>query len=192
MSARTLGMSLLVLLCALRAGADEPERRARAHYEAGRALYTLGDYEQALHEFVAGYQLSARPEFLLNAGQALRRLERLDEAEAMFEKYLKETPPNDAKRAQVGELLEELKHHRAEVRPPPPAVAPVAPAPPPFVATPSPLPDRRSFLRRHWWIFPVGAVVLAGAAVGLYFALRPGVDCSATPLGCLDASHAQR
>jgi hypothetical protein len=50
-----------------------------------------------------------------------------------------------------------------------------------LVATP---PARKKpFVARHWWIFPVGAVVVAGVAVGLYFGLKPA-DCSAT-LGCI-------
>jgi tetratricopeptide (TPR) repeat protein len=176
---RTL-VVLLAACLAITAGAEEQDRvnRARAHYEAGRALYTLGDYDHALREFVAGYQLSPRPEFLLNSGQALRRLERLDEAQAMFEKYLRETPTTDPNRAQVDELLTELQRHRAEL-------------PSPVVAAPAPR-EKPSFVRRNWWIFPVGAVVLAGAAVGIYFAVRPSVDCSATPLGCLDASNPAR
>jgi hypothetical protein len=197
MSARSLVRTLVLVAACIgaTAGAEEQDRlnRARAHYEAGRALYTLGDYDRALREFVAGYQLSPRPEFLINAGQALRRLERLDEAQAMFEKYLQETPASDPNRAQVGGLLAELQRHRAEVRPSPGLAAPAPPTMQPVVVTPPAAPvEKPSFVRRHWWIFPVGAMVLAGAAVGIYFAVRPGVDCNATPLGCLDASHPAR
>ena len=52
-------------------------------------------------------------------------------------------------------------------------------------------PEKKSFVRRNWWIFPVGAVVLAGAAVGIYFAVRPssGVDCGSASLGCVPANQ---
>jgi tetratricopeptide (TPR) repeat protein len=189
----------LILACACiaatAAAGENPDRvnRARSHYEAGRALYTLGNYEQALREFVAGYQLSPRPEFLLNAGQSLRRLERLDEAQAMFEKYLQEAPPDDPNRAQVSQLIAEIAHHRTELRataPPAPVAASAPAAAPASVAVTESAPPKKSFARRHWWIFPVTGVVLAGVAVGLYFGLRPGVDCGATPLGCVDATHA--
>lgn len=87
----------------------------------------------------------------------------------------------------MSDLLSELKRHREALRarPAPAAAAPAHPA----LSVRAPPSARPSFVRRHWSIFPVGAVVLAGAAVGIYFAVRPGVDCGAAPLGCLDASH---
>jgi hypothetical protein len=88
----------------------------------------------------------------------------------------------------------------AEPRPVAPAVAaasPVAhgPAAPtlildravtPALAVPAP-PPRKSFARRHWWIFPVIGGVAAGLAIGLGVGLAPARDCGGVRGPCVDA-----
>jgi tetratricopeptide (TPR) repeat protein len=187
----------LVLVAALttsRAHAETGDAllRARTHFEAGRALYNLGNYTDAIREFSAGYQLVPRPQFLVNLGQAFRKLNDLERARDMYKKYLSEAPPNDPDREQVRQIVADLDQQIAALPPKPepaPVVAkPVTPAPEAVVATTAPPPEKKSFIRKHWWIIPVAAVVVAGVAVGAYFGTRPSgqVDCSAATLGCID------
>jgi tetratricopeptide (TPR) repeat protein len=177
---------------AVHAQSADTVARARTHFEAGRALYNLGNYTDAIREFSAGYQLAPRPQFLLNLGQAYRKLNDLQRARDMYKKYLDEAPPNDPDREQVRQIAQDLEQQIASQ----PAPVPV----PPLVhheAQPAPVaaavvvepPPKKSFIKKHWWIIPVSAVVLAGVGVGIYFGVRPApqVDCSAATLGCIDA-----
>ncbi|MSP59252.1 MAG: hypothetical protein EXR72_02740 [Myxococcales bacterium] len=167
-------------------GPDEAEQ-ARAHFEAGNGLYKLGKYREAARHFAAGYDLVHLPKFLLNCGQAYRRLNDLPRARESFRRYRDEAPPDDPDLPQVGELIAELDRELAQkltitdvARPPAEAKAIVVVAPPP---APGP-----SFAVRHWWIFPVAAVLLAAAAIGIGFAARPAeADCASFSFGCLDA-----
>src|SRR6185503_11329609 len=95
-------MRLLVVLLlstalasAARAGGADDEERARGHYEIGLGLYRLGDYEGALKEFGAGYELARKPGFLLNLGQTYRKLGELREARDMYRQYLAAVPHDD-------------------------------------------------------------------------------------------------
>jgi hypothetical protein len=49
---------------------------------------------------------------------------------------------------------------------------------------------RKSWIKRNWWIIPVGTVVV-GAAVGtgVYFGTRSASTCSAKDLLCVDGSQ---
>lgn len=192
----------LVLAARTPASAQSPDAiaRARTHFEAGRALYNLGNYTDAIREFSAGYELAPRPQFLVNLGQAYRKLGDLPRARDMYRKYLEVAPSTDPDRPQVKQILVELERQLAAT--PAPSPAPIVPVPastPTVTPEPQPTaqavstaapPPHRPFLERHWWIFPVGAVVLAGAAVGIYFAVKPAaVDCGAATLGCIDAGR---
>jgi hypothetical protein len=202
---------LLVVARASSAGAqsDDELRKARAHYQAGSALYDAHSYEDAVREFWAGYRLSPRPEFLLNLGQSYRKLDDLPHARALFARFLKEASPDAPERPQAQKLLERIDGEiSARLAPPPDAIAaasptaaaasptaspapalpvsppvtspaPVAPAPvapPAAMMAPAAMvmapvaavaTGRRSFWRRHWWIAPVGGVVVTAVVVGL-------------------------
>jgi tetratricopeptide (TPR) repeat protein len=62
--------------------------RAHDRYEIGLGLYKMGRYDEAIREWTAAYALSPRPPFLLNIGQAYRRLGRLDRAQEMYRTFL--------------------------------------------------------------------------------------------------------
>ena len=208
---------LLVVARVSSAGAqsDDELRKARAHYQAGSALYDAHSYEDAVREFWAGYRLSPRPEFLLNLGQTYRKLDDLPHARAMFARFLKEASPEATERPQAQKLLERIDGEiSARMAPPPdataaastmaapsPAPAATLPASPP-VASPAPFmppaamvaapvaaaaavaaPERRSFWRRHWWIAPVGGVVVTAVVVGL----AVGLTGSPSVVGCQDS-----
>jgi len=169
--------------------------RARTHFQAGQALYNLGNFNDAIREFSAGYQLAPRPQFLINLGQSYRKLGELEQARDMYRKFLVETDPKDPARTQVEPLLHDIEQ-QILTQPPKPKPQPkpvvVEPTANPLVVAVVPPRPQKSFARRHWWIFPVGAVVLAGAAVGIYFGVKPAsqVGCGEASFGCLDVKMA--
>jgi hypothetical protein len=177
---------------------------ARRHYELGAALYKASRFAEALREFEAGYALTPRPLFLVNIAQAHRHLGQLEEAAAAFEKFLAVAPPDDPDRGQAKETLALIRRELAARPPAEPARPVVAPAPPAASPTVAPAPpramapvavvdraapvERRSFARRHWWIFPTVVVVAAGIAVGLGVGLTRGGPCDGMAT-CLDLGH---
>jgi tetratricopeptide (TPR) repeat protein len=168
-------------------------QRARAHFEAGRALYSLGNYESALAEFTAGYDLAPRPGFLVNIGHCQRRLQHLQQARDAYREFLRVAAQDAPESPQVRTALAEVDAQIAALPPantpvaPQPSLTPPAAAPPPVVVA-NPAPRPRSAWRRYFWLLPVSAVVVAGGALGLYFGLRSrsnAVGCSDAELGCL-------
>jgi tetratricopeptide (TPR) repeat protein len=189
-------VALVALMCwqtaAARAQRLSPQvvAQARAHFEAGVALFDVGNFAEALREFSIGYALSRRPRFLLNIAQAQRKLGQLDKARASYHQFLDETAADDPDRRQAQALLAEVDAAlaaRAKASPAPsaplsaPAAPPTsealhpAPAPAAAVATPAlvapapPSPSPRPPARRRWvWAVAAGsALVVAGAAVAL-------------------------
>jgi tetratricopeptide (TPR) repeat protein len=199
MRARTILLAMLLATLAGRASGEEAAEglaRARAHFDAGRALYSLGNYRDALREFTAGYQLAPRPSFLINLGHTYRKLDELDKAAEVFRRFLAVTPADDPLRPQVVDLLAAIDQQLATraARPTPlasPGEGPtttVRAAPAAALATPTPLSASHRRLKRYWWLLPVGGAVAAGLAVGIYFAVRPtSLDCGSPGLlACVD------
>jgi tetratricopeptide (TPR) repeat protein len=147
---------LLALSLAAPAAADAPDLMglARKHYEAGRALYELGKFDQAVVEFEEGYRLAPRPSFLVNIAQCDRQLGRNDHAREMYQKFLAAAPIDDPMRADVKQILASL---------PSPASRPLAPsaAPTPSTMALVARPPRRP------WRDPAGDVLLAGGAAAV-------------------------
>ncbi len=197
---RHIALVVAVIACAAsaRAQTDDPVARARTHFEAGRALYQLGNYDEALREFAAGYQLAPRPQFLLNLGQCYRKRDDLANARAMYQRYLHDAPASDPERPQAEQILAEIDKQIADrqAASAPPAAAPIAapapanpPAPVAAALTATAPPRRRSWIKRNWWILPAGAAVV-GLAVGLgvYYGVRAADPCSGANLACWDLS----
>jgi tetratricopeptide (TPR) repeat protein len=199
-------LALVVAVCACagaaQAQADDPLTRARTHFEAGRALYQLGNYTEALREFAAGYELAPRPQFLLNLGQCYRKLGDLGHARAMYQRYLDDAPRQDAERPQAQQLLAEIDQQLAadKAANAAPAKATATPgnaaaatatatATPAGPLTASASPRARPWIKRNWWVFPVGAVVVGvGVGLGIYYGVRAADPCSAANLACWDLS----
>ncbi len=218
--ARVRHIVLAIVLAWSAAGAraqqppDDPVTRARTHFEAGRALYQLGNYHEALREFAAGYELAPRPQFLLNLGQCYRKLDDLERAHEMYQRYLHDAPPTDPERPQAEQILREIDRQlaaRATPQAPPSTSAPAATgaaatgaaaatsAPPGNAApavqpatsalTATAPPPGRSWVKRNWWVFPVAAVVVGVAVgVGVYYGTRAPDPCSGANLACWDLS----
>jgi tetratricopeptide (TPR) repeat protein len=188
------------LLCAVAHAAppkgsiDEARvQAARSHYELGRVLFKENKFVEALKEFEAGYALVPQPRFLLNMGQAYRSLKQPHHAVEMYEKFLTLVPPGDPDRAQVDELLTVVRAEADKMPRPaaPPLQPPPAPAPAPSASAPAttivaaPRP-KQSFARRHWWLFPVVGVAVAGLAVGLGVGLTQSGGACRGSEPCLD------
>jgi hypothetical protein len=200
---RDIGLAVAVLACAAAAHAQSNDdiSRARTHFEAGRALYQLGNYDEALREFAAGYELAPRPQFLLNLGQCYRKLDNLEKAREMYQRYLHDAPVSDPERPQAQQILAEIDRQIADKQ----AAAAAAAAPPPTAPTgtsaattsapaatatlTTTAPAKKPWIKRNWWIIPVGAVVV-GVAVGLgvYYGTRAPDPCSGANLVCWDLS----
>lgn len=82
-------------LCAMARAQDAPSERdeeARHLFEAGRAAFANGRYEEARDQFVRSHDLSGRPALLYNIGTAEDRLRNDGAALAAFEAYLAALP----------------------------------------------------------------------------------------------------
>jgi tetratricopeptide (TPR) repeat protein len=195
---------VFVFFFSLSAQADDAAlTRARQHYEAGQRLYAARNYDDALRAFRVGYQIAARPAFLVNIGQCLRALHQPREARATFERFLNDAPTKDPLRKGVEELLPLLDQEIARLPPveksssPPvqlqPTPAPPTTPPPPtltLTTTPPPPPHKKG-IRKLWWIIPVSATVVAAVTAGVVL----GVSASryTCPKGdiCVDAGGAK-
>lgn len=190
-----------------RAESDDALARARTHFEAGRALYNLKNYTDAIREFSAGYQLVSKPQFLVNLAQCYDRLadgasdsndrrDALEHARDMYNKFLQDAPAGDPLRGQVAPIVVELERKLQAMPPPtrkqpeqPPTPQVTQPAAAPVVMHEAPPPKRKSGIARFWWIIPVAAVVVVGVSLGAYYGTRPtGPDCSTATFGCINAS----
>ena len=198
--------TILFGVTSVRADKQSDRRKAEAHFVAANALYEAGSYEEALREFLAGYEVSPLPDFLLNAGQCYRKLGQLDKAVDMFNDYLASAATDDPWRPKVHKLIAEIRAKRDEelvrgASPPPTAPVPAPPqstaAPPAMAsssasagrtamilsATPPPKTARRGpIVRRKWfWGVLAGGAVVVGGAIALGVALGAPTKTYPTP-----------
>ena len=68
---------------------------ARTHFESGAAYLQQSDLEGALREFESAYQLSPRPEILLNIATVYERMAKWPEAVKALERYLADAPDGE-------------------------------------------------------------------------------------------------
>lgn len=106
---------------------SEDDRRARAHFTAGQEYYDQERYLEAASEFSEAYQLSGRPEMLINRARAEARAGVVEHAIASLE-LLFERHPQTSYRA---EAEVELARLRAQlVTPEQPELQGASPTPP--------------------------------------------------------------
>jgi tetratricopeptide (TPR) repeat protein len=86
------------------------EEEARAVFNAGRAAFDDGRFDDALEYFRRAYELSGRGELLYNIGITADRLRRDQEALAALEQYLRDVP-NGAQRRDAEARVEVLRQH---------------------------------------------------------------------------------
>ncbi len=107
-----VALVLAVLFAALPAQAAD-KRAAAAHFQRGRALFEGGSWAAALDEFEAGYDAYPLPGFLVNIGQCQRKLDRLEDAAASFQKFLDSDSGDPKLRSEVQDALGEVNTERA-------------------------------------------------------------------------------
>jgi tetratricopeptide (TPR) repeat protein len=103
--------ALVVVAVAAPAHAGD-KRAAAAHFQKGRALFDESSWSAALDEFSAGYDAYPLPGFLVNIGQCQRKLDRLDDASASFQRYLDSDATDPKLRTEVQEALAEISGER--------------------------------------------------------------------------------
>lgn len=122
-------------------GQDSPDELARRHFESGVAYLQESDYESALRAFEKAYELSKRPDLLLNIATVYERKGELGAAVSSLKKYLEVATDGD-QRATVESRVANLEKRIAEKpqgkpdpgngakTPPPPSGPATAPVPP--------------------------------------------------------------
>jgi len=152
MSARRLGAArqalaaLAVLGCAAFVGWTSPARAddaadelARRHFDSGTAYLEESDYDNALKAFQKAYDLSHRPEILLNIATVEERRGDLPAAIVALQAYLEAAPQSE--RAETTRLrIQNLQKRLDEAPPPTTALLPPPPPPPSSATPPAPVP----------------------------------------------------
>lgn len=174
----------LALGCASPAAADDSAPpvtpTAADHYQRGMTHYNLGEFDAAVREFKAAYELSQAPELLFNVAQAYRLAEDHKQALFFYDAYLR-LRPDAENRADVEawiaasrKLLDDQR--QLQQSPPQDAIPPATPppaAPEPVVAAPVARDVEahgRPQLRTAGLV--VGAAGVASGAAAIYFGLH--------------------
>lgn len=113
------GAAALVLTLSMSARAQEPseaDAAARVHFESGRAHFDSGNYELAMHEFQASWELSQRHALLYNLYVTAERLGQLDLAIDYLERYLDQGELENDRRAAFQRRLANLRVRRDRAR----------------------------------------------------------------------------
>lgn len=105
--ARTEALDKVEFLKA-KTGASAGDDPYKARIEAGRKAYGAGDYEAAIGEFKAAYDLKATPGPLFNIAKSYERMARYEEAIDYYQQYL-EAAPSAPDRADVEEIVRRLQ-----------------------------------------------------------------------------------
>lgn len=166
---------------------------ARGLFQAGRAAYENGKYEDALQFFEQAHTRSGRPQLLFNIGQAAERLRQDEKALEVFRAYLSQVPdaPNRVEVETRIKQLEQWIADRNRESGPVPALA-IAPTPSETAKRSQPGTDDPAYTESEqreddavtskWWFWTgLGAIVAGGTAVALAVALG-GEDVEQEPL----------
>jgi len=165
-------MFALLSLGSQGAYAENAERLARMHFRRGETYFATGRFSEALKEYQAAYELRPLPGFLFNIGQCYRNLGKLDLAVVAFKRYLR-LKPDAPNRAAVEDLIADLERQiEAQRAVSPPELQP-RPAPLPAASIPTAVTPRPRPVYKRWWFWTGAAAVVASAATGIYFLVRP-------------------
>ncbi|MGE0550753.1 MAG: tol-pal system YbgF family protein [Kofleriaceae bacterium] len=109
------------------APAADPKVQAKAHYEKGQTHYNLGEFDLAITEFKAAYNLSSAPGLLFNIAQSYRLKKDYEQASYFYKTYLRLKP--DAKNrsdveARIAEMEKMLADQKAMGTSPPTGTVP--------------------------------------------------------------------
>jgi tetratricopeptide (TPR) repeat protein len=149
------------------------DERGRTHFEAGASYYELGRYAEAAHEFQEAFELSGRPEMLINVWRAHERAGQMHEAVLALRLMLERFPQSNYRPEAEATLarLAPLDAESAPEAPEPEAPEPEAPEPevpvlPAPELTPAPLPVQTAkTTERAVWPPSTYTLVLGSTAV---------------------------
>jgi tetratricopeptide (TPR) repeat protein len=180
---------MITLLCSV-AHADKrasKDAQARDLYKRGMTHYELGDYDTAIDEFKAAYELTHAPGLLFNLAQVQRMKKDWDQALHSYKMYLR-LEPNAPNKGDVEALINDCQKafdeaEKAKLAPPsvtPPPVATPQPPPvlPPVVLTPPPPPPPRHWKAKVWagGASLVAGVGLLGGAIAMHLNANSDAD----------------
>lgn len=138
------------------AWADEATERATAKAIKAQALFKSGQFIKAAEAFLEAYAVSPKATMLFNAARAYEEAAALDEAIALYQRYLTLKDSDAAGRADATKRLADLTQRRAAATDP--ADAPAAPSKVPAGhVVPTPLPGPASPPKAE----PAGKVTVA-------------------------------
>jgi tetratricopeptide (TPR) repeat protein len=92
----------------LGAEASTPDAKYQARIDAGRKAYSRGDYEGAIEEFKAAFDMKPNAGALYNIAKSYEKMARYDEAIEYFQQYL-DLDPKATDRSDVEETIKRLK-----------------------------------------------------------------------------------
>lgn len=147
------------------------DAEARGLFEAGRAAFADGRFEDALRYFEQSHALSHRPELLYNIGSAADRLQREEQALHAFEEYV-ERLPDAPNRREVEGRIRVLREHMQRVQAERDAAAAAAAAQAADDAATAPVTDPLATedsgsgggVEGEWWFWTLLVVGAAGIA----------------------------
>jgi tetratricopeptide (TPR) repeat protein len=96
------------------ASAEEGDEAARVHFQSGTRYFDRGEYEAAIREFTAAFELSGRPQLLYNLYLAHERLGQIREAAETLAAYLDQVEEVEG-RARLEARLETLRRRVAKL-----------------------------------------------------------------------------
>ncbi len=178
--------------------AQSDDEFARRHFESGAAYLQRSDYEAALREFKAAYELSKRAPLLLDLATVYERMGKLDPAIDALRGYLR-AAPFASDRSTVEARIANLERRRvaAAVAPAPSASAaisaPSATAAASPVPAPAPAPARPTHPARgpaYLALGAGGALALGAVVTGLVAKSRYDQADSTCAPRCSDADVA--
>jgi tetratricopeptide (TPR) repeat protein len=110
----------LALCAAAHAAPPEPMAEARRLHAEGATAFRLGHYQEALDRFEASYRIAGLASLLFDVGQAHRKLfeergevEHLKRAIELYRTFLRDAPPDAARRSDAAQLLPQLEQQLA-------------------------------------------------------------------------------
>ena len=93
---------------------EEKESAARERFAEATKQYNLGQFDQALKEYKAVYELKPHPGLLFNIAQCYRQLEDYASADFYYRRYRDEAILSDADAQLVDGLIAEVEAKQAE------------------------------------------------------------------------------
>ena len=108
--------------------AADPAEEAKHHFEEGSKAFSLGEFQRAVTEYKAGFEVRPDPVFLYNIGQSYRLAGNLADAVSFYRSYLRNAP-NAPNRREVARRIHDLEEQLAsqKVLSTAPPNSPVAP-----------------------------------------------------------------